>query len=153
MKRKLMIGSAVAAIAAGNLVPVASAALGALSWTEVWQGLALFNVFLVVPAVPAALLAAWVYSGDPDIRDGSPYINAMGITLLGFIGYFVVQLGWIPAMEAFAPSEWVSRGPRSPQGPALMLFQTVIVAFLAFVPAWMLASLAVRWAQQPRLAA
>lgn len=151
-KNRLMLASAALAVILANAMPVVGAMFGALSWSEVVDGLPVFNLVFVVPAVPAALLSAWVQARDPDLLDGAPVLQAAGLVLLTLVAYFLATLVWLPLVDQLAahalPATW--RMPHLPVDMATVLFQTVLIGFMVVVPGWLMAVLAMRWARAAR---
>jgi len=151
-KNRLMLASVALVVILANAMPVVAAMFGALSWSEVVGGLAVFNLVFVVPAVPAALLSAWVQAKDPDLVDGLPVLQAAGLVLLALVAYYLATLAWLPLVERLSahalPATW--RMPHLPGDPASVLFQTLLIGFMAVLPGWLLAVVAVRWAKAAR---
>lgn len=147
-----MLASTVLAVILANGMPAVAAMFGGLSWLEVVDSLPVFNLVLVVPAVPAALLSAWIQARDPDLVDGVPALQAAGLVLLTLVAYFLATLVWLPLVERLSahalPATW--RMPHLPGDPASVLFQTLLIGFMAVLPGWLLAVVAVRWAKAAR---
>jgi len=138
---RLVVSTTLATIAAANLLPALGAALGLLSWHEVTGNLSTFNFLFVLPAIPAAVLAAAFHSADPGLRSDPIYLSAFGVMLIGFVAYFLASLAWAPLVRALFPELW----PGVPNGTASILFQTLVIAFLSFIPVLVIEILAVRW--------
>lgn len=148
-KMRLMFASVFAAVVVANAIPMVSAAFGALSWAEVIDGMPVFNLVFVVPAVPAALLSAWMHAHEPDAREGTSSILAASLVLVAFVVYFLATLAWVPVVGALSDRVLPATMPMPhlPQGAATTLFQTLLLAFIAAFPAWVLGVAAVRWAR------
>jgi len=148
-KNRLMLASVVLAVILANAIPAMGAMFGALSWAEVVNSIPAFNLVFVVPVVPAAVLAAWLQAKDPDLVRGLPTLHAAGLVLLTLVAYFLATLAWLPVIEKLAlPATW--RMPHLPADAATALFQTLLIGFMAVVPGWLLAVMAVRWARAAR---
>jgi hypothetical protein len=151
-KNRLMLASTVLAVVVANGMPALAAMFGALSWSEVVDNLPVFNLVFVIPAVPAALLSAWIQAKDPDLTDGLLALQAAGLVLLTLVAYFVATLVWLPLVERLSahvlPATW--RMPHLPGDSATVLFQTLLIGFMALLPGWLSAVVAVRWAKVVR---
>ena len=148
-RMRLMLASVLAAVIVGNGLPVLGALLGVLSWGEVVRGLPVLNLVFVLPAVPAALASAWIHAHDPDLDDGAPALLSASLVLVTFAAYFLATLAWLPVVEVLS-SHVLPPGlvmPQLPQSGAVVLFQTLLLAIMGAVPAWLLGVASVRWAK------
>ena len=143
--RRLMLASAAAAFAVGNALPVAGALLGQVGWRELLLAMPVLNLVYLAPAMLAAALAALAVARDPDFERVPAGYAGASLLLLAFVAYFLLLLAWLPAMQAagLLPASMRSDAP-------VTLFMTLVLAAMAAVPGWAVASLAVRWARGPR---
>jgi len=147
---RLLIGTALGALLVGNALPIIGAVTGTITWPEVRSGFLVLNLFLVLPAVPPALLAAWIQSHDPDLYALPAWLNSLSIVLLAIFGYAVSTV----LVNNFAAPTFTHSAPLFlPKNIGPAMFQTLIIGVIVFVPAWLIESSIVRWALRSKAAA
>lgn len=100
-KRTLVLGSALGAAFAGNLV---------LFLAQLWRlgapdfaAIGFFNVAVILPGALSAAVAAWMFTRDARFAQRHRFLQAIGIALLAYVLLPLATLAW-----AF-PSLWLSQ--------------------------------------------